>query len=396
MYVRLRWRNTQFTANSVFFADGKDRFRDFTNFDPITERFIAYRYDSGVRIEVGYPTIGYPAPMMCGYLLFTRVFPMPLHAYLAFIVISVTLGATCLALALSGSSTHRLPLLGVLALSVILSYPLMCLLERANMEGFIWAVLALGFTAFVVRHHMAAGLLFALAASMKLFPGVLLLLLLARKRYKEFALSVVAVAVFTVISLRLLGPSLSTEIAEVRAGMKQMTATYYMAYRRVEIQYDHSLFALLKQFLYLHYRRDTPALNNKIRAAGLPYLALAITGFATLYWFRIRKLPLLNQAIALIVLAVILPYMSGEYTLNHLFFAGALFLLFLARDVATERESISWPAARVMLACFAFIFALGPFGRIAGQLKTCALMVLLLSVLIVPMRSSVLDGEKQP
>jgi hypothetical protein len=174
MYVRLRWRNSQFKANSIFFADGKDRFRDFTNFDPITERFIAYRYEGGARIEVGYPTIGYPAPMMCGYLLFTRVFPVPLYAYLAFIVISVTLGATRLALALSASSTIRFPLLSVLAVSVILSYPLMCLLERANMEGFIWAVLALGFTAFVARHHLTAGLLFALAASHRICTGDLL------------------------------------------------------------------------------------------------------------------------------------------------------------------------------------------------------------------------------
>src|SRR6266702_4598148 len=69
--------------------------------------------------------------------------------------------------------------------------------------------------------------------------------------------------------------------------------------------------------------------------------------------------------------------MHGLDTLNHVYFAWGLSLLFLACDVAAGRESISGPAAKVMLACFAYVFALGPFGHFAGQWKACALMVLL-------------------
>jgi Glycosyltransferase family 87 len=394
MYARSRWLNKPFSVPSSFFVyDGTNTFRDFLHFDPVTERFSK---------ASTLPTIPYPAPMMCVYLLFTRVFPAPLNAYLVFIIISATYGAACLILALcssrSSSSVNRLLPAGVVGVSVILSYPLMFVLERANMEGFVWAVLALGLTEFVARHHKTAGVLFALAASMKIFPGVLLLLLLARKRYKELAISVVAFAVFTVIALRLLGPSIPAEIEEVRAGLDKVSATHLVAYfSDMEMGYDHSLFAIVKQVLYLSYGTDPVALNSKIRAAALPYSLLVFSGFAALYWLRIRKLPLLNQAIALIIAAVTLPYVSFEYTLTHVYFAWALFLLFLARDVATGRESISWPAARVMLACFAFVFALAPFGRYAsGQLKTCALMVLLIAVLTVPMRSSLLEEESLP
>ena len=90
--------------------------------------------------------------------------------------------------------------------------------------------LALGLTAFVYRRHGTAAI--ALAASMKLFPGVLLLLLLARKRYKGLAISVVAFAVFTVAALRLLGPSIPEEAAEVRAGLATMSATHILASSR--------------------------------------------------------------------------------------------------------------------------------------------------------------------
>jgi hypothetical protein len=387
MYTRAHSRNEPFSVNSLFFRGGEDVFRDFLNFDPVTERFGK---------DGSLPTIVYPAPMMCGYLLFTRVFTAPLSAYLGFIVISATSGAAGLIVVLSCSRPNRLLLAGVVSVSLVLSYPLMYLVERANMEGFLWAVLALGLTAFVCRHHKTAGALFALAASMKIFPGVLLLLLLARKRYKELAISVVAFAVFTVIALRLLGPSIPREAAEVRAGLATMSATHLMTYLDTEIGYDHSLLAIVKQLLYVRYRRNVVALNSKIRAAALPYSLLVISGFVVLYWFRIRKLPLLNQAIALIIASVILPYMSSEYTLNHVYFAWALFLLFLARDVAAGRESIPWPAAKMMLASFAFVFAPGPFGPYAGQLKACALMLLLFVASTVPMRSSLLEDENPP
>lgn len=385
MYARAHGRNDPFSVNSLFFRGGEDAFRDFLNFDPLTERFA-----KGGPL----PTLVYPAPMMCGYLLFTRLFHAPLIAYLRFIVIFAASGAAGLIVALSSSSANRLLLTGTVSASLILSYPLMYLVERANMEGFLWAVLALGLTAFVYRRHGTAAVLFALAASMKLFPGVLLLLLLARKRYKELAISVVAFAVFTVAALRLLGPSIPEEAAEVRAGLATMSATHILAYLGTEIRYDHSLFAIVKQLLHVPYGMDVAALNGKIQAAAVPYSLLAISGFVALYWFRIRKLPLLNQAIVLIVVSITLPYMSSEYTLNHIYFAWALFMLFLTRDVGTGRESIPWPAAAAMLASFAFVFAPGPFGRYGGLLQTCALMVLLFTASTVPMHSAFLEDGK--
>ena len=387
MYAGAHRRREPFSVNALYFRGGEDVFRDFLNFDPVTER---------MRKEAGYTPICYPAPMMCGYLLFTRVFSRPLNAYLAFVVISAVSGAACLIRALSASRANRLRLAGVVGVSLVLSYPLLFVLERANLEGIVWAVTALGLTAFVARHHKTAGVLFALAASMKIYPGVLVLLLLARKRYKEAAISMVAGVVFTVIALRLLGPSIPGELEEVRAGLAHLSATYIMAYQGTVIRYDHSLFAIVKQLLHVPYGRDAAALNNKIRAAALPYSLLVMSGFLALYCFRIRKLPLLNQTIALIVMSITLPYMSLAYTLTHVYLAWALFVLFLARDVAGGRESIPWPVAAVILACFAFLFAPGPFGHYAGLLQTCALMVMLLMASTVPMHSSLLEDKKSP
>ena len=73
--------------------------------------------------------------------------------------------------ALSDSKTDRLPLVAVVGASLVLSYPLLFVFERANMEGIVWVVLALGLTAFIARHHKTAGVLFALAASVNYTPG---------------------------------------------------------------------------------------------------------------------------------------------------------------------------------------------------------------------------------
>ena len=58
-----------------------------------------------------------------------------------------------------------------------------------------------------------------------------------------------------------------------------------------------------------------------------------------LYWFRLRRLPLLNQFIAYIVLCVSLPYVSGDYTLVHMYIAWAAFLLFLLSMTSRQAGS---------------------------------------------------------
>ena len=110
---------------------------------------------------------------------------------------------------------------------------------------------------------------------MKVFPGLLLLLLFARRRYKELVIAVVAFGVFTVIGLWTLGPSIPAAIGEVRTGLAKLSESHLTGYRYEEIGYDHSLFSILKQVLFLSHGHnpEDPALNNDIRAASLALYA---------------------------------------------------------------------------------------------------------------------------
>jgi len=386
-YLRAQRRHTTFSVKSLFFRGGDDRFRDFTNFDPSTGRFSA---------EYIAPALPYFPAAEGMFLVFVRVLGLRLQEFLLFICVSAVTAALFLIRALSRDRENGRLLTAVVATSLILSYPMMFLLERANLEGFIWPIWAVGLVAFAARYHKSAAVLFALVAAMKLYPGVMLLLLFSRKRYKELGLAIAAFAVFTLIGLQLLGPSIPAAIEDVRANSARIAASQ-VEYNPESIGYEHSLFAVIKQVaFFLNGRDNNAALAGTILAVAKPYVLLVLCVLPLLYWLRIRKLPLLNQATALIIVAVTFPHVSGEYTLNHLYFPWALFLLFLSRDVGTGKASISWPAARGIMLCFAFLFALGQFGMIAGQLKTGALLMLLLIVLTVPMRSSLLEDDTEP
>jgi hypothetical protein len=190
-----------------------------------------------------------------------------------------------------------------------------------------------------------------------------------------------------------LGPTIPQANADIKSGMEWMNENLLLTYRDTYvIAYDHSLFTAVKQAFHFRSPNDPAAVNARIRRAALPYLGFALIAFAALYWFRLRKLPLMNQIVVLIVAEITLPYMSLEYTLVHLYFAWALFLLFLARDVTPGRVVLPFSAAVVALAAFAFLFSPTPRRylktSLAGQTQLCALVALGAVAVRFPMRTS--------
>jgi len=193
IYLKARKRHRPVSINLLFIEEGRQRFWDIKTFDPATRRLAASRL--GLPPEVlSLPKFGYPAPGACAFWLF-YLFPDPVVAYLG-IVCGFAAGMTGIMLWATRTTANRLLWGTVLVLSLLLFYPLIFLLERANMEAMVWVVQALAILSFVKRRYQAAGLLVALAASMKGFPAILFLLFLPKKRFKELALSVPAVAVF--------------------------------------------------------------------------------------------------------------------------------------------------------------------------------------------------------
>jgi hypothetical protein len=213
-----------------------------------------------------------------------------------------------------------------------------------------------------------------------------------------FVVAVAATIVFNVLALVGVGPTIRQAALDSTKSAPWLINNYILA--RNDPEFDHSVFQATKSFIQLYLDvskksplQERPAFERALRV----YNILIPLGIVALYWFRLRRLPLLNQFMAYLLLCVLLPYVSGDYTLVHVYLVWGAFLLFLLCDVATARIKI--PAAAIYVILFSCAVTFVPLNyiqlgggihprSIAAQVKTVFLILILLTVLRVPMPSS--------
>jgi hypothetical protein len=159
------------------------------------------------------------------------------------------------------------------------------------------------------------------------------------------------------------------------------------------VGFDHSLFAVPKAMLLLAHQGTLPGPETLAKMLTIYLVGMAAVG-AILYWVAIRRLPLINQVICLTVATIMLPPVSYDYTLLHLYVPWAMLVLLAAENPGHEVRSLM--AAMV---CFAILFApeteLILHGRsYGGQVKAVAL-VLLFGIALLRRFPSIWDGVQQ-
>ena len=112
------------------------------------------------------------------------------------------------------------------------------------------------------------------------------------------------------------------------------------------------------------------------------------------YFFWIRRLPMLNQVLALTVCALVLPPLSADYTLIHLLFPFSLLCLYA---IFCQRNRMDAPGLKTCFLCFAPIFSFQTYltwrYRYSCEFRTLALVVLLVVVLRHRFPWDELDGR---
>ena len=349
----------------------------------------------------GYEVFPYPVPAVYPHLFYNQ-FAHPLRVYLATVIAAALLAAIIFGMklrSLSGSS--KLPYL-VILVTLLTPFPLFYLIERGNLEGFIWILILGGVFLFYKRIYHGSAMVLAVAAAMKIFPALLFLLFIAKRKYSAFGTAVLTAATVTVLSWWGVGPTLKQAATASSASGGMLKDLYIVGFRPFEIGWDHSLMAAVKQFLYIvsrfrhvNYPKDVLYFPVPgVETAAAVYGVLAPLAFVVLYWKRLYSLPVLNQLIAFILLSVMLPFVSNEYTLVHVYIAWGAFVLFLYQDVRTGRVPIQLWRLVSMLGCFAIIFSpqsywvFGSVDTLGGQIKTAAMVTLLALVFTFPMPSS--------
>ncbi len=316
----------------------------------------------------------------------------PLRDYLAFCMAMLLLWAGWLARRLRRESIARWQAWGFAATVLLLLWPAWLVIDTGNIEGLVAATLGLGLLCIAKQRWWLGASLIGLAGAMKLFPLLLLALLLSRRRYKEFAWGVVLALTCTVASLAILGPTVGEAQRQIDRGFGFLTNNFGLSVLPDALDANHSLYVVVKTAVVLaHHRhlsedaRTIPTPEQVLRDRAMlemPYRvylgAMAVFGIAA-YFLRIRHMPLLNQMLALTLCAVLMPPVSMDYTLLHLLVPFNLLCLFAVRHESAR----GLPAA---LLCFALIFTPLTFFSVRWRLVCQARSLLLVALVCVVLR----------
>ncbi len=354
-----------------------DPFRDFYLYQPRYRFFHTTNF-----FHFPGPDYLYPAPVATLYRFF-YFFPHPTRVFLGALCATFLVATILFARALL---QRNLSVVGVLQLilgTLLCAYPLAFEFEQANMEWIIWLLVVTGVWAFLHHHGYSAAVCFGIVGALKLYPFIFIALFLPRRQYRQFALAFAVAALVTLAGLWLVDPDIRASWAGTQHGIARFSEVYIVEYR--ELRFDHSLFALVKFLGTLRGRRIAVVNLQWGLARYLPIAGLA--GFVV-WLLRIRHLPLINQVLCLTIATILLPPISYDYTLLHLYIPWALLVLY------TLEMQHRFPRGLTAAFC-SFAVLLAPetefiwngqsFG---GQIKAVILLVLLLLALCYRFPSS--------
>ncbi len=371
--------------NSPFFYHHQE-FTDFT----IYHAKFAFFHQSAF-FKVGYP-FTYPALMALLYeVIFSLSAAHPLRVFLLIACLAFLIPGALWSRALVRAGLKWKSAALFVAIVLVTSWPAGLLVDRANVEIFVWISLLVGVWAYVTGREWLAASLFAVAASLKLFPFVFLTLFLTRRGWPKLVAGACVFGAVTVLSLAILGPTIPIAYHGISTGLAMFHDDYMVVYSMDLTGLDHSLMGLIKTAIVVVQRKNYGAHLREVANFYIPCMALI---GLILYAVRIRKLPLLNQLMAFSIISILFTPFSGDGTLIHLYYSFAL-CCFLA--ISAYRQQVSIPGLRVIMLCYAYLLSYQSFWvmdhrRVEAQFKCLALILLLYCALKYPLSASLRSG----
>jgi hypothetical protein len=267
-----------------------------------------------------------------------------------------------------------------------------------------WLFVALGVASYWNKRWYLAATFFGFAISFKIFPFVFLGLLLSSRKYRAVAWGIVIYAFTTVTSTWFMGPTYRTASAGIAKGLEFYRAQYMLQVLPDQIGFDHSIFAIVKELTFVSHNKywQIQALYHPLaqelyyRPWLIGYMAVAAAIGLILYFWRIRTLPRANQILALTLASILLPPVSADYTLVHLYIPwGVLVLISISLKDAQKVRGLV-----LSFVCMAFLMAPESFAvihgiRIAGQLKAIVLLILFIVSITYPFEDPASDSDDQ-
>jgi hypothetical protein len=383
-----------------------EQFNDLTNYVDKT----AHLYHGAAALGSGFPVFNYPPPGAFVFKVLLHTFPgYPVLPYLVFLAICILGFAFTAWRAGRASRAVWLAAASAIVTTAVLGYPMWFTADRGNTEGVVWALSAAGLCFLLRARYRTAAVLIGLAASIKPFSILFLLLLLGRRKYKAAALGVVTTGLVTLAALTALGPNPWKAYQDLKPGVDLYVVIFIANLAPVEeARFHHSLLdgmksaALTVEMGGIHSDKaivEVPKLiddnaweEHVVRPLVLVYPFIVIAGFMLLLAV-FHRMPMLNQLTALAVATTLFPLCSGDYTLLALYVPFGALLVFLTREVATGKATLSYASMLTFAVIYALLFSPLTFLTLyAGDAKLLLLLALLVVAARSPMRSAYFDG----
>jgi Glycosyltransferase family 87 len=331
----------------------------------------------------------YPAPMA---VLYKLIYLFPWHRnYSFFLLMAATIAGSALLVAFAAvrRGLELRPALLFCGFTVLFSYPFIFEAKQGNLEFFVAVLISAGIWLFLRGRGYSSAACFAVAGSMKLFPLIYLGLHIAQRRWKPVVFGIAVAIVITLFSLWLLAVDISLGWHKIQEGIAVFQEKIVLHILPREVGFDHSMFSVVK--------RICAAVNPEIslRSALRYYMIVVATGGTVLFFTRIRHLPIANQVLTLAVCSIMLPPVSYDYTLMHLYAPLAMVTLI---GVSANKRNLVLPGLLIALVLIAV--ALAPLSefihhgvRFGGQIRAIVLLALLIVGLLYPFPAEEREAE---
>ena len=225
------------------------------------------------------------------------------------------------------------------------SFPIARLVHQGNIELVVWVLTATGVYAWVREKDDLAAVLWGLAAAMKLFPLVLLALLLPRRRWRAFAAGLAAFCAATLCSLWWLGPTIADAWHGSITNLFGYQGTRVSEWTIREIVANHSAIELAKLVAMM--------VHFPLSRISLPYYAAGALVFAAAFFVKLWRMPRVNQLLGVSTFMVMFPAISYYHALVHMY-AALVLLGWVA--VQAERSGVQVIGLRTTVLLFVPLF----------------------------------------
>jgi hypothetical protein len=289
---------------------------------------------------VAYPPVGASLYGLC------YAFPHPLAFYMAVAAVWIAGSAWLVGRAMTRRGISPRSATGFLAATLIASFPIVGLLERGNIELFLWIFTAAGVTAFFTGNEDLAAILWALAAATKLYPMALFAMFLPRRNWRALGIGIAAFVLSSVLAMVYLGPSIPVAFHGSLQNIFGYQGVRSAQWNLHEIAANHSLYSYSKLLAII--------CGRSAQSFTKGYYAVGALAFFAFFFGKLVRMPALNQLLAIMLFMTLFPPVTYFYSLVNLY-APFTLLVLLALDAQRGRSPV--PHLDFTIFLFVLVFA---------------------------------------